>query len=356
MDESCMKQLNNNNYIAVADWQLELGLNTRELIIYSLIYGFSQDNESFYYGSLDYMAKWLGIKDKNNVIRYLKPMVEKGLLIKKEVMRANGKKSCFYKTAINKGDILSNIENDYIIIQPFMLQDLKLNGKDLLLYALVHGYSRKGSGNTCKLNNSYFAKWLNCRKDHVKRQIEKAKEKGLINEVAKGEFIAITPDNIKPLNANEYQNGEHTQTDTRNTQTDTRNTPKLITNNLYINNLDNNIYVVEEAKENLSVYALAVSRYEEASKEEHERIKEAFINEPEEANKIINEELELISTVFNNYGESKINKIAKLSFKELLNIHNTANYLLGGFNTESIRSPKAILASQINKSLKTICA
>lgn len=188
--------LTNKNYIAIADWMLDYKLNVRELLIFSIIYGFTQDNKEFY-GSLDYIAEWLGINHSNNITRYLEPLVKKNLLIKKVVYEKRTKR-CIYKSAINNGPIINNLDVDYIIIQPWMITSdgLNLNGKDLLLYGLVYSYSRKGSGNYCNYNKEYFAKWLSCRPDHIKRQIDKVLNKGLIKEYD-GKYMAIVPEDIK---------------------------------------------------------------------------------------------------------------------------------------------------------------
>ena len=189
------KQLNDKNYIAIADWMLELGLNTRELLTYAIIYGFCQDGEGYYYGSYSYLANWLGMDDINHVERYLKKLVQEKLVIKKEGRSKLNQKVCLYKTINNKGTVINNPDVDYIIIQPWMLQQMHLNGKDLLLYALVHGYSRKESDNVCFYKRDYFAKWLQCQKNNVRRQVDRAVENGLIKEISKKTYIAIVPEN-----------------------------------------------------------------------------------------------------------------------------------------------------------------
>lgn len=45
----------------------ELGLKGSELVAYALIYGFSQDGESWFTGSAQYVADWCGI-DRRNAI------------------------------------------------------------------------------------------------------------------------------------------------------------------------------------------------------------------------------------------------------------------------------------------------
>lgn len=237
--------LTNKNYIAIADWMLEYKLNVRELLIFSIIYGFTQDNKEFY-GSLDYIAEWLGVNHNNNITRYLEPLVKKNLLIKKVVYEKRTKR-CIYKSAINNGPIINNLDVDYIIIQPWMITSdgLNLNGKDLLLYGLVYSYSRKGSGNYCNYNKEYFAKWLSCRPDHIKRQIDKVLNKGLIKE-HDGKYVAIVPEDIKEkyLPQSDSQSSQidiqETQSDSDITQIDSQYSPKVIDNKSKTNNLSNN--------------------------------------------------------------------------------------------------------------------
>ena len=270
-----MKELNNKNYIAIADWMLSLGLNTRELLVYAIIYGFSQNEEGFYYGSYNYLASWLGIDDSKNVTRYLKPLVDKKLVIKKEARSKLNQKMCIYKTTECKGNIINNPDVDYLIIQPWMLQQLHLNGKDLLLYALIHGYSRKESNNICEYKKSYYAKWLQCRKDHVDRQIQKLLDTGLIKKINTG-YVAMVPENISIIEDTKTSNNlddidvnsldntytkKITQTEgtlkmgqpqpgSTLTQTEGTFSPKLRDNNLNNNLIDNlNVVVNAHARE-----------------------------------------------------------------------------------------------------------
>ena len=51
--------MNNENYILITGWMAnELDLKGSELFVYALIYGFSQDGESKFYGSRKYIADW----------------------------------------------------------------------------------------------------------------------------------------------------------------------------------------------------------------------------------------------------------------------------------------------------------
>lgn len=69
-------------YITVQAWMVsELGLHGNELLAYALIYGFSQDEESCYKGSVKYLQEWLDISDRT-AKALLAGLVEKGLLQK----------------------------------------------------------------------------------------------------------------------------------------------------------------------------------------------------------------------------------------------------------------------------------
>ena len=262
--------LSEKNYIAIADWMLELKLNTRELLAYAIIYSFSQKPDSCYFGSFEYLANWLGMESSQNITRYLKPLVDKKLVLKKEVRTKKNQRACLYRTNISRGPVVNNPDVDYIIVQPWMLQVLHLNGKDLLLYALVHGYSRKSSGNVCQYKKDYFAKWLQCRKDNVERQVRQAIRNNLIREINPDEFVAIVPDNI-PVSQknnfeedfdgidifdidNEFPQSESTtvselpqiestlpQSESCFTQNESISSLKLRDNNLNTNNLENNL-------------------------------------------------------------------------------------------------------------------
>ena len=74
--------INDNNYYQVSGWMLNrLGLKSYELQAYAVIYGFTQDGQNWYTGSLAYLSTWLNCS-RRTVINTLSSLVEKGLLIK----------------------------------------------------------------------------------------------------------------------------------------------------------------------------------------------------------------------------------------------------------------------------------
>ena len=88
-------KIDSKNFITIQGWmRSELNLSGNELIAYALIYGFSQDGESSFNGSSQYIADWCGIA-RDNALRLLKRMCEKGIITKKEEF-ISGVKFCKY--------------------------------------------------------------------------------------------------------------------------------------------------------------------------------------------------------------------------------------------------------------------
>lgn len=83
-----------NSYAAIQGWMVEdLGLTGNKLLAYAIIYGFSQDGESKFYGGIPYLKKWLGLTHDRDVIKVLNELVDAGL-VKKEAR--SGKTSLYY--------------------------------------------------------------------------------------------------------------------------------------------------------------------------------------------------------------------------------------------------------------------
>ncbi len=74
--------MNDDNYIVIKGWMInKLNLSGTELILFSIIHGFSQDGESRYTGGLRYLEKATG-KSRPTIIDNLKRLVESGLIIR----------------------------------------------------------------------------------------------------------------------------------------------------------------------------------------------------------------------------------------------------------------------------------
>lgn len=98
----------NENYIVIQGWMVnELKLKGNELLIYAIIYGFSQLEGQKFTGSLQYLANWTN-STKQGVIKCLKSLIEKELIIKEDKI-INGVKFCeYYSTKFNR--VLNKVE------------------------------------------------------------------------------------------------------------------------------------------------------------------------------------------------------------------------------------------------------
>lgn len=77
-----MSAVKDNNFVAIQGWmRTRLNLKGNELLIYALIYGFSQDGQSRFTGTRKYIADWCGCS-LDTVDRSLSSLVRKGLLAK----------------------------------------------------------------------------------------------------------------------------------------------------------------------------------------------------------------------------------------------------------------------------------
>lgn len=75
--------MNNDNFVTVTGWMCnELNLKGNELLVFALIYGFSQDGKSEFRGSRNYIGSTFNIS-LPTVDKALKSLVEKELLIKR---------------------------------------------------------------------------------------------------------------------------------------------------------------------------------------------------------------------------------------------------------------------------------
>ena len=91
-------KVRDNNFFMVSGWMLNhLDLKGVALQIYAIIFGFSQDGEGSFTGSLQYLCDFTN-SSKNTVLKALKELTEKGYVIKTE-NTINGVRFCTYKTA-----------------------------------------------------------------------------------------------------------------------------------------------------------------------------------------------------------------------------------------------------------------
>lgn len=82
------------SYVVLRPFMVEeLGLKGSELVAYALIYGFSQDGESWFTGSAQYVADWCGIA-RRNAVGVLQRLTDKGLVEKARTGRGCAYRAC----------------------------------------------------------------------------------------------------------------------------------------------------------------------------------------------------------------------------------------------------------------------
>ena len=182
-------KIKNENYIQIQGWMVnKLKLKGAELIIYAIIYGFSQDGQSKFTGSLQYLADWTN-STKQNCINHLKFLLEKDL-IEKEEIEINNNKYCKYNVKLDTiqnfcigsqkncmgsqnfctNNIDYNIENNTNIDKSILVDNVekeKISKNDLILKEnikciidylneTINGHYRYNTKNTIRLIKARF--------------------------------------------------------------------------------------------------------------------------------------------------------------------------------------------------------
>ena len=85
-----MSRIQDSNYFVVSGWMMnQLGLKGTDLLVYAIIYGFSQDGETEFTGSIQYLCDFCGGVSRPTIISSLKRLAENGLIVK-TVREING--------------------------------------------------------------------------------------------------------------------------------------------------------------------------------------------------------------------------------------------------------------------------
>ena len=81
--------IKDDNYIHISGWMISrLGLSGNSLLVYAIIYGFSQTEGNYFNGSLQYLADWTN-STKQWVLKNIKELVDCGYIIKYESSPTN---------------------------------------------------------------------------------------------------------------------------------------------------------------------------------------------------------------------------------------------------------------------------
>ena len=110
------KELDDGAFFTVQAWMItKLHLKTVERDAFAIIYGFSQDGESDYHGSLSYMSALTGYS-KQSLCNALKSLTEKQYILKEE-FELCGVKVCRYKANLDLVKNLKGIQGTLMGIQ-----------------------------------------------------------------------------------------------------------------------------------------------------------------------------------------------------------------------------------------------
>lgn len=103
-----MSKIKNENFISIQGWMVnELKLKGNALLIYAIIYGFSQTDGQYYTGSLQYLADWTN-STKQGVIKAIKTLINSGLIEKIDTTINNVKYVKYHVTEFN--GVLNKVE------------------------------------------------------------------------------------------------------------------------------------------------------------------------------------------------------------------------------------------------------
>ena len=107
-----------DNYFAVQGWMVtELKLKGNALMLYAIIYGFSQTTNTAFTGSVDYLCEWLGGVSRPTVINTLDNLVKQELLT---------------KSSTTKGAL---IYNSYTALRPVSYTHLDVYKRQVFMYS-----------------------------------------------------------------------------------------------------------------------------------------------------------------------------------------------------------------------------
>ena len=80
-----MSKIRDDSYYVISGWMVDkLKLKGNELSIFAIIYGFSQDEDCEFAGSIQYMCDFLGGVSRPTVSTALKNLVQKGFITRRE--------------------------------------------------------------------------------------------------------------------------------------------------------------------------------------------------------------------------------------------------------------------------------
>ena len=154
----------------------------------------------------------------------------------------------------NMGNDYKLKDTNYITIQGWMISRLDLKGNELLVYALIHGFSQDGK-NSYDLSFDYIMKWLNSSRSATAAALTSLLNKGLIakevrevrGNVKKYNYWTIVSrdgfESIKENHQFEFRTGEKSTSTNSELVTSTNSELVTSTNSELNNSLNNNLNI-----------------------------------------------------------------------------------------------------------------
>lgn len=122
-------KLKDENSYHIHGWMINrLGLKGTQLILYAIIYGFTQDGESEFHGGWEYLQAFSGGISKPTIINTLEELVEKGYITKRKELK-KGVWYPRYKAVLPVPDHPSTASKE---ILPAPVKKFNQTGKEIL--------------------------------------------------------------------------------------------------------------------------------------------------------------------------------------------------------------------------------
>lgn len=103
--------ISDGTYITIQGWmRTDLKLSGNELIVYAIIYGFSQKQQGEFTGSAQYLADWVGCT-RRTVMTILKKLVEEKFISKTELILNNNEKRVSYQAEMGCEKTSQGVKN-----------------------------------------------------------------------------------------------------------------------------------------------------------------------------------------------------------------------------------------------------
>ena len=128
--------MKSENYIVIQGWmRTELNLKGNDLLVYAIIYGFSQTENQKFTGSIQYLADWCGAT-RQGIQKNLNNLLELGLIVKEKNEVYNSVTYCTTQLSDVQLSLHNNIDNNItnnkevnniskdILLEPNMYNDV----------------------------------------------------------------------------------------------------------------------------------------------------------------------------------------------------------------------------------------